>query len=144
VTAFDGSDGFTDNPLLPEESWDDQETGGDLDEGYSPPERPWGLYAWGTTADEAAYHESIASRLAHEQPEPGEDADGDGIGDVVGTDGEPVDSQVGDLRSGRLVLADVDELDARSDYWASDVGIDGGAASAEEAAVHIVPDDLES
>ncbi|MFE6132852.1 DUF5709 domain-containing protein, partial [Streptomyces sp. NPDC056437] len=26
------------------------------------------------------------------------------------------------------------------DYWARDVGVDGGAASAEEAAVHIVPD----
>jgi hypothetical protein len=41
------------------------------------------------------------------------------------------------------VLGDADELDARSDYWASDVGIDGGAASAEEAAVHIIPDDQE-
>jgi hypothetical protein len=41
------------------------------------------------------------------------------------------------------VLGDVDELDARSDYWAADVGIDGGAASAGEAAVHIVADDRE-
>jgi hypothetical protein len=41
------------------------------------------------------------------------------------------------------VLRDVDGLDARSDYWASDVGIDGGAASAEEAAVHIVADERE-
>ena len=41
------------------------------------------------------------------------------------------------------MLGDVDELDARSDYWASDVGVDGGAASAEEAAVHIIPDDQE-
>ena len=41
------------------------------------------------------------------------------------------------------MLGDADELDARSDYWASDVGIDGGAASAEEAAVHIIPDHQE-
>ena len=144
MTVFDGpADGFSDNPLLPEESLDDQETGGDLDEGYSPPERPWGLYAWGTTADEAADHESLSSRLSHEQPEPGEEFTGDGIGDVSDADGEPVDDQVGDLRAGRLVLGDVDELDARSDYWASDVGVDGGAASAEEAAVHIIPDDQE-
>jgi hypothetical protein len=146
VTVFDGpADGFSDNPLLPEESLDDQETGGDLDEGYSPPERPWGLSAWGTTADEAAGRESLSSRLPHEQPEPGEEFPGDGIGDVPDAVGELVgDQQVGDLRAGRLVLGDVDELDTRSDYWASDVGIDGGAASAEEAAVHIIiPDDQE-
>jgi hypothetical protein len=140
VTVFDGpADGFSDNPLLPEESLDDQETGGDLDEGYSPPELPWGLYAWGTTADEAAGHESLGSRLSHEVPGPDEEFPGD----VSGADGEWVDDQVGDLRAGRLVLGDADELDARSDYWASDVGIDGGAASAEEAAVHIIPDDQE-
>ncbi|MFE5039041.1 DUF5709 domain-containing protein [Streptomyces sp. NPDC056683] len=26
------------------------------------------------------------------------------------------------------------------DYWTTDIGVDGGAASAEEAAIHIVPD----
>jgi hypothetical protein len=141
VTIFDGpDDGFSDNPLLPEESLDDDETGEDPDEGYSPPERPWGLYAWGTTADEAADHESLGGRLSREVPE----SDEEPPGDVPGTDGEWAgDQQVGDLRAGRLVLGDVDELDARSDYWASDVGIDGGAASAEEAAVHIVADDRE-
>ena len=42
------------------------------------------------------------------------------------------------------MLGDADELGARSDYWASDVGVDRGAASAEEAAVHIIQDDQES
>lgn len=140
MTVFDGpADGFSDSPLLPGESLNDQETGGDLDEGYSPPERPWGLYAWGTTADEAAGHESPGSRLSHEVPGPDEEFPGD----VSGADGEWVGDQAGDLRAGRLVLGDVDELDTRSDYWASDVGVDGGAASAEEAAVHIIPDDRE-
>ena len=144
MTIFDGPhDEFSDNPLLPEESLDDQETGGDLDEGYSPPERPWGLHAWGTTADEAADHESLGSRLSHEVPEPDGEFPGDGIGGIPDANGEPSDGQVGDLRAGRLVLGDADELDARSDYLASDVGIDGGAASAEEAAVHIIPDDRE-
>ncbi|MEK8225633.1 DUF5709 domain-containing protein [Oerskovia sp. M15] len=41
-------------------------------------------------------------------------------------------------RSGRLI-ADADALDGRvNDTYADDAGIDGGAASAEEAAVHIV------
>ena len=34
----------------------------------------------------------------------------------------------------------VDDLDRGSDYWATDAGIDGGGASAEEAAIHVVPD----
>lgn len=134
---------FSDIPLSPEESLDDQEVGEDLDEGYSPPERPWGISAWGTTADEAASHESLDSRLAHEVPSPDGSEDGDGLGDAPGTDGELIDGEVGDLRAGRLVLADLDASDPRSDFRALDVGIDGGAASSEEAAVHIVPDDSE-
>ncbi|HEY1702351.1 MAG TPA: DUF5709 domain-containing protein [Trebonia sp.] len=132
------TESYSDIPLSPEESLDDQETGEDLDEGYSPPERPWGMLAWGTTADEAASHESLASRLAHEIPSP----DGSADGDVSGTDGELTDREAGDLRAGRLLLADLDDSDPRSDFRAMDVGIDGGAASAEEAAVHIVPDGL--
>lgn len=134
------TESYSDVPLSPEESLDDQETGEDLDEGYSPPERPWGITAWGTTADEAASHESLASRLAHEIPLPDGSEDGDGLGDVSGTDGELIDGEVGDLRSGRLILADLDETDPRSDLRAVDAGLDGGAASAEEAAVHIVPE----
>jgi hypothetical protein len=34
----------------------------------------------------------------------------------------------------------IDELGPRSDYWATDAGIDGAGASAEEAAIHVVPD----
>jgi hypothetical protein len=60
--------------------------------------------------------------------------DGDGIGDCVDTDGEPIDAEVGTRRSGRLVAGE-------SDTIAHDVGVDGGAASAEEAAMHIVEDD---
>jgi hypothetical protein len=54
----------------------------------------------------------------------------------------PVDDEVGDDRSGRLV--DPDEgsgEDTEKDLVGDDVGIDGAAASAEEAAVHVVPDD---
>ncbi|HVV19682.1 MAG TPA: DUF5709 domain-containing protein, partial [Pseudonocardiaceae bacterium] len=58
-------------------------------------------------------------------------------GDTSDTDGELYDDEVGTDRSGRLV----EDEDARDDYFATDVGIDGAGASAEEAAVHVVPDD---
>lgn len=55
--------------------------------------------------------------------------------DDYGTD------QVGSLRAGRLVWAEQDDADPSSDLRATDVGIDGAGASAEEAAIHIVLDD---
>ena len=45
-------------------------------------------------------------------------------------------------RSGRLVDPDGGSgEDTEKDLVGDDVGIDGAAASAEEAAVHVVPDD---
>jgi len=132
------------NPLSPEESLDEDVFGEDIADGYSPPERPSGVTAWGVTAFEESGHESLGRRLAREERELPDEPEGDGIGDSIGTDGELIDDQVGDRRAGRLVLRDVDELDARSDYWATDVGIDGAGASAEEAAVHVVPDSFPS
>jgi hypothetical protein len=35
------------------------------------------------------------------------------------------------------------EIDSRSDYWARDAGLDLGAVSAEESAIHLVPDSPE-
>lgn len=128
--------------LPPEESLDDDELGDDVDgPGYSPPDRPIGSTAWGVTAYEASTHEPLSRRLAHEVPDISADDVGDGIGDTSDTSGEPIDDQVGYLRAGRLVWADQDSLDSSSDFRAEDVGIDGAGASAEEAAIHIVPDD---
>ncbi|MCV7407692.1 DUF5709 domain-containing protein [Mycobacterium marseillense] len=127
--------------LEPEESVDSEQTGVDLDEGYSPPERPQELRAWGLTAREARTHESLARRLARELPDVTDQWDGDGIGDSADGDGEPIDDQVGGMRAGRLVAFDVDPTDPATDYLAYDVGIDGGAASAEEAAIHIIGDE---
>jgi hypothetical protein len=128
--------------LSPEESLDDEEVGIDLDQGYSPAEQPLALTAWGTTAAEAAGHEDLAHRLARELPEISDTDIGDGIGDASDTDGEPIDREVGELRAGRLLVGDLDPADAASDFRAHDVGIAGAGASAEEAAIHIVPDDL--
>jgi hypothetical protein len=127
--------------LEPEESLDSDETGIDLDEGYSPPERPLELGRWGLTVSEARTHESLTRRLAREVPDVTDRWDGDGIGDSADSDGEPLDEQVGDGRAGRLVAFDVDPTDSTTEYRAHDIGIDGGAASAEEAAMHIVAED---
>jgi hypothetical protein len=112
-----------------------------LDEGYSPPERPWAVNDWGTTAREEAEGESLDRRLARERPESWAegDAEDDGLGDASDTDGELRDDQVGDARAGRLT----DSGDGHGDHepYADDVGVDGAGASAEEAAVHVVDDD---
>ncbi|MGI5145755.1 DUF5709 domain-containing protein [Plantactinospora sp. CA-294935] len=130
--------------LLPaDESLDDEELGDDVDgPGYSPLDRPIGSLAWGVTAYEASTHEPVSRRLAREVPDIAAEEVGDGIGDASDTNGEPIDDQVGYLRAGRLVWATQDADDPSSDLQAEDVGIDGGGASAEEAAIHIIPDDL--
>jgi uncharacterized protein DUF5709 len=125
-----------DNGLLdPEDTLDDRDP---LDEGYSPPERPQATEGWGTTERETRTGESLAGRLAREVPDVSDD-DGDGLGDSADTDGELVDDEVGDFRAGRLVATNEGfGADTDKEMYASDVGIDGGAASAEEAAIHIV------
>jgi hypothetical protein len=109
-----------------------------LDEGYTAPEKPWATEGWGTTAREELTGESLDGRLAREVAEPA-DWDGDGLGDSGDTDGELLDREVGDRRAGRLTAGDEGSSpDTDDEFYASDIGIDGGVASAEEAAVHIV------
>ena len=111
-----------------------------LDEGISPPERPWIGDGWGVTAREQAEGDSLDRYLSRELPDVGPD-DGDGIGDTSDTDGEPWDDEVGTMRAGRLVAGDrVGGQDVDDELWARDIGIDGAAASAEEAAMHVVGD----
>ena len=127
--------------LEPEDSLDDRGVDDVLDEGYSPPERPLAVDDWGTTADEEAGNEPLDARLAREQPED-DDYDSDGLGDSSDTDGELVDDEVGDVRAGRLVATDQGgAYDDDDELYATDVGIDGAAASAEEAAVHVVAEE---
>ncbi|WP_055489540.1 DUF5709 domain-containing protein [Streptomyces sp. TP-A0356] len=112
-----------------------------LDRGWSPPERPWAVEHVGVTAEEGHRGETLDQRLAEELPDitvP----DGDDIGDSTDGDGEPLDDEVGDARSGRLVAPNEGaHEDEENGLIATDVGIDGAAASAEEAAVHIVDED---
>jgi Family of unknown function (DUF5709) len=98
-----------------------------LDQGYSPPEKPSHVTRYG---DE---HETLDERLAEEEPEVWDQPE---AGEYVN------DGQVGDRRAGRLVDPNAGiGPDTEKDMVGEDVGIDGAGASAEEAAVHIVPDD---
>ncbi|WP_165990141.1 DUF5709 domain-containing protein [Streptomyces sp. YIM 98790] len=109
-----------------------------IEEGYSPPERPLAAEDWGTTAREQREGEGLERRLSRELPEP-EPEPGDEIGDLPGGEGEPRDAEVGDARAGRLVgYGGGSAPDTDPELAGADVGIDGGAASAEEAAVHLV------
>jgi hypothetical protein len=128
--------------LEPEDSLEDLGGVPDvLDVGWSPADHAWAVDDWGTTDREEATGEGLDGRLARELREVPSEDDGDGLGDASDTDGELRDDEVGDLRAGRLVDAGEgawDDVDP--ELYALDEGIDSAAASAEEAAVHVVAD----
>ncbi|MFF4835139.1 DUF5709 domain-containing protein [Streptomyces sp. NPDC001315] len=138
----DGSEIQADAGLLDvEDTLENDGVGDPLDRGWSPPDRPWAVERADVTAEERHRGETLDQRLAEEVPDL-EVPDGDGIGDCEDTDGEALDNEVGALRSGRLVAPDEGaHEDEESALVATDVGIDGAAASAEEAAMHIVDED---
>jgi len=139
IFGSDGTDPEEASGVLePEDTLDDTDGVRDvLDTGWSPPERPWAVDDWGTTESEESAGESLDGRLRREVPDRTEDV-GDGLGDSSDTDGELLDQEVGSRRSGRLVDGDGDAEDLEAELYATDVGIDGASASAEEAAVHVV------
>jgi len=105
-----------------------------LDEGLTPPEKWSAGEGFGTTVDEYRRGESFEQRLSQEEPDIDPDAEW--------TEDDLDDGEVGNGRSGRLVDPDggIGE-DHVHELVGDDVGVDGGAASAEEAAVHIVEED---
>ncbi|MET8174031.1 DUF5709 domain-containing protein [Streptomyces clavifer] len=143
----DGSD--ADNrpadDLDPENVLDEPDLDDVLDAGYSPPEKPLGVSKYGTTGEEQREGESLDRRLAQEVPEEdpllADPADA-GPEDNGPQDNGPEEGDAGDERAGRVAVADEEPGSARNNrVLGRDVGIDGGAASAEEAAVHIQEDD---
>lgn len=110
----------------PSESLTGDNTEDPLDAGYSPPERA--SHSWrGETAEEASEGESLDQHLAEEEPE------------VWDNDTDDVDP---DPRAGRLVAPDEGAHErTETDEVAEDVGRAGYAASAEEAAVHVIDED---
>jgi hypothetical protein len=105
-----------------------------LDQGIAPPDRWSAGEGFGTTAEEQEEGESLDELLAEEEPETDPYAESE-------TEAEDDDDRLygfePDPRAGRLVAEDEGaHPDAEDELVAEDVGIDAGAASAEEAAVH--------
>jgi uncharacterized protein DUF5709 len=106
-----------------------------LDEGYSPPEKWSAGEGYGNTPAEEREGESLEQRIAQEEPEPDPY-------EAAAAEDEHVGGEVGTERAGRLVAEDEGlGPDEEKDMVAEDIGIDGAAASAEEAAVHVVDED---
>ncbi len=119
--------------LSASDTLDDPDVPDELDRGYSPPDYYSSTQHYGTTAWEEEHRETIDQRIRQEEPdadpytedEPSEPEDGE------------LECEAGGQRAGRL------GEDGDSDVFGHDVGIDGAAASAEEAAVHILSDEEE-
>lgn len=112
----------------------------ELDRGYSPPERYSAGQGYGNTPWEEAHGESLEQRVSQEVPEP--DPYAETPADDLAREDDLGDGEVGDARAGRLVDPDRGlGPDEEADLVGDDVGIDGAAASAEEAAVHVVDPD---
>jgi hypothetical protein len=130
--SVEESDQLTGEDTLADGDVEDQ-----LDRGYSPPEKYSPAQGFGNTPYEEAVGESLDQRVAQEVPEADPYAQAE-----AEADREQVAGEVGDERAGRLVDPDMGlGEDVEKDLVGDDVGIDGAAASAEEAAVHVVPDD---
>lgn len=128
-----------DNQLQQEDTLIDRGVDDLLDEGYSPAESPYARRAFGLRG-------SIDQLLSEEEPDPASrlgavlDEREQQRAEASERDAEfPQRREVGRMRAGRLVAPDMGfGEDNESELVAIDVGISGGAASAEEAAVHII------
>lgn len=121
--------------MQPEETLVDRGVDDVLDEGYTSPEHWSAAEGFGNTPAEMRRGETLDQRLAQEVP------DVTAEGDATSWRDDPEeDREVGNRRAGRLVDANhgYDGEDEESDTIGEDVGIDGGAACAEEAAMHII------
>ncbi|KAB1915509.1 DUF5709 domain-containing protein [Micromonospora sp. AMSO31t] len=125
-----------DGVLDASDTLDDDRTGDPLDTGIAAADHWSGANRFGTTPAEERAGESLAQLLAQEEPDLDPYAEA--------TDDEDELTRRGyerEARTGRLVADDAGlGEDEQADSVAWDAGIDGGAASAEEAAVHLVDD----
>ena len=106
-----------------------------LDEGYTTPENWSAAQGFGNTLTEMRRGETFEMRAAQELPEP--------VKDETPWNPDPSEErEVGHVRAGRLVDANdgYPGEDTEKESIGHDVGIDGGAATAEEAAMHIIDD----
>ena len=141
---------LTDYEVLDASDTLDGDPGDDpLDRGVAASQRWSTAIRYGDTAGEQQAGESLDQLLAEEEPDTLFDRDDDDLPEDHEDDDEADEYLDGlllddgpDPRAGRLVAEDEGaHPDAEEDLVARDVGIDGGAASAEEAAIHVVEDD---
>ncbi len=123
-----------------------------LDRGVATPDRWSAGIRYGTTAEEQEEGESLDQLLDEEEPDTSwdlddeDDEDEQAVEDDEDAGEEDVDGLLlddgPDPRAGRLVAEDEGaHPDEEEDLVARDVGISGGAATAEEAAMHVVEED---
>ncbi|HET8602460.1 MAG TPA: DUF5709 domain-containing protein [Marmoricola sp.] len=117
-----------DDQLQPDDTLDYRGVDDVLDEGIVTREGWSPAQGYGNTPAEQHESGGLSHYLEQEEPEPAE-------GEAEAEEEYVDDDQVGDRRSGRLVADEDGE-----DLFVHDVGIDGAAASAEEAAVHVIPE----
>ncbi|MGV8976960.1 MAG: DUF5709 domain-containing protein [Cellulomonas sp.] len=122
----DGSEGDSDQ-LSMEDTLLDRGVDDLLDEGYVAPEQARANH-YGETAWEELHGETLDQRLAEEEPE-------------VWAAHPTSDPSGAPDRAGRLVVDDHAVKAGDNDEFVVDAGISGGAASAEEAAVHLIDED---
>jgi Family of unknown function (DUF5709) len=150
--AFDSGDPAAENDANP------------YDAGYSPPDREPHNTSFGNTLAEEREGETQAERLSEEEPDVLDviDAEGDSADAEAELESDAEDPEIeaelaaagGDTdfpaasyaeqqpRAGRLVEDDEGaHPDEEKDLVAYDAGISGAGASAEEAAVHVIPED---
>lgn len=141
---------LTDYEVLDASDTLDGDPGDDpLDRGVATPQRWSAAMQHGTTAGEQQAGESLDELLAEEEPDASGELDDEPIEGIAGDEDagdEDVDGLLlddgPDPRAGRLVAEDEGaHPDEEPDLVARDAGIDGGGATAEEAAIHVVEDD---
>lgn len=125
-----------DGVLDASDTLDDDRVADPLDTGVVAADRWTAANRFGTTPAEALAGESLDQLLAQEEPDI----------DPYAEEAEDEDELIRrgyeqDPRAGRLVADDAGfGEDEQAEAVAWDVGIDGGGASAEEAAMHVVDD----
>jgi Family of unknown function (DUF5709) len=140
-----------DGVLDPSDTLDGNPGDDPLEAGYIPPDKWSAGMRFGSTEAEEEAGESLDQLLAEEEPDVTveQDDENDEQADIAG-DKDAGDEDVDGLllddgpdpRAGRLVADDEGtHADGEAELVAHDVGIDGGAAGAEEAAMHVVEDD---
>lgn len=122
---------------------DDSPRGDPLDRGIVPPLGWSAGMRPGSATPELGRGESLDELLAEEEPDLADDDDSWDENATEQDISRLSAAEGADPRSGRLVARDEgsDLIGFADDVLAEDVGIDGGGASPEEAAIHVLPDD---